>query len=157
MGVEKVREYLKQFGFEDRIKEFDQSSATVEMAAQAVGCQPAKIAKTMSFLQKQGPIVIVLAGDMRLHNQKYKGLFAQKAKMIPFEEVEDYIGFPPGGVCPFALPEGVRVYLDKSLEQYDVVYPAAGTANSAVKLTPEELEKACPGAVWIDVGKAPDQ
>lgn len=157
MGVEKVRNYLKEFGLEDRVLEFDKSSATVEEAAIAVGCQPAHIAKTMSFLQKEGPILVVLAGDIRLNNQKYKKNFKQKAKMIPFDEVEGYIGHPPGGVCPFALPEGVKVYLDLSLKQYETVYPAAGTGNSAVRLSPEELQKACPGAEWIDLGKEPDK
>lgn len=153
MSIEKVKDYLKQFDLDGRVLEFDESSATVEEAAVAVGCEPANIAKTMSFLQKEGPIVVVLAGDVRLNNQKYKQNFKQKAKMIPFDDVEDYVGYPPGGVCPFALPDDVKVYLDISLKKYETVYPAAGTGNSAVRLTPEELELACPGAEWVDLGK----
>ena len=116
MAVEKVREYLKEYHMEDRILEFDVSSATVELAAQAVGCEPERIAKTMSFLVNEEVILIVTAGDVKIDNKKYKQHFHAKAKMIPFEEVEEYTGHAPGGVCPFAVREGVRAYLDESLK-----------------------------------------
>lgn len=136
---------------EERILEFDVSSATVELAAQAVGCEPERIAKTMSFLVNEEVILIVTAGDVKIDNKKYKQYFHAKAKMIPFEEVEGYIGHAPGGVCPFAVKEGVRTYLDESLKRFETVYPAAGSANSAVRLTPQELEQCIENVTWIDV------
>lgn len=153
MAVEKVREYLKEYYMEDRILEFDVSSATVELAAQAVGCEPERIAKTMSFLVNEEVILIVTAGDVKIDNKKYKQHFHAKAKMIPFEEVEEYTGHAPGGVCPFAVREGVRAYLDESLKRFETVYPAAGSANSAVRLTPQELEQCIENVMWIDVCK----
>ena len=153
MAVEKVREYLKEYHMEDRILEFDLSSATVELAAQAVGCEPERIAKTMSFLVNEEVILIVTAGDVKIDNKKYKQHFHAKAKMIPFEEVEEIIGHAPGGVCPFAVREGVRAYLDESLKRFETVYPAAGSANSAVRLTPQELEQCIENVMWIDVCK----
>ena len=153
MAVEKVREYLKEYHMEDRILEFDVSSATVELAAQAVGCEPERIAKTMSFLVNEEVILIVTAGDVKIDNKKYKQHFHAKAKMNPFEEVEEYTGHAPGGVCPFAVREGVRAYLDESLKRFETVYPAAGSANSAVRLTPQELEHCIENVTWIDVCK----
>ena len=153
MAVEKVREYLKEYHMEERILEFDVSSATVELAAQAVGCEPERIAKTMSFLVNEEVILIVTAGNVKIDNKKYKQYFHAKAKMIPFEEVEEYIGHAPGGVCPFAVKEGVRTYLDESLKRFETVYPAAGSANSAVRLTPQELEQCIENVTWIDVCK----
>lgn len=153
MAVEKVKEYLRTYHMEERILEFDVSSATVELAAQAVGCEPERIAKTMSFLVNEEVILIVTAGDVKIDNKKYKQYFHAKAKMIPFEEVEEYIGHAPGGVCPFAVKEGVRTYLDESLKRFETVYPAAGSANSAVRLTPQELEQCIENVTWIDVCK----
>lgn len=153
MAVEKVREYLRTYHMEDRVLEFDVSSATVELAAQAVGCEPERIAKTMSFLVNEEAILIVTAGDVKIDNKKYKQYFHAKAKMTPFEEVEEYIGHAPGGVCPFAVKEGVRAYLDESLKRFETVYPAAGSANSAVRLTPQELEQCIENVTWIDVCK----
>lgn len=153
MAVEKVKEYLRTYHMEERILEFDVSSATVDLAAQAVGCEPERIAKTMSFLVNEEVILIVTAGNVKIDNKKYKQYFHAKAKMIPFEEVEEYIGHAPGGVCPFAVKEGVRTYLDESLKRFETVYPAAGSANSAVRLTPQELEQCIENVTWIDVCK----
>lgn len=153
MAVEKVKEYLRTYHMEERILEFDVSSATVELAAQAVGCEPERIAKTMSFLVNEEVILIVTAGNVKIDYKKYKQYFHAKAKMIPFEEVEEYIGHAPGGVCPFAVKEGVRTYLDESLKRFETVYPAAGSANSAVRLTPQELEQCIENVTWIDVCK----
>lgn len=153
MAVEKVREYLKEYHMEDRILEFDVSSATVELAAQAVGCEPERIAKTMSFLVNEEVILIVTAGDVKIDNKKYKQHFHAKAKMIPFDDVEAYIGHAPGGVCPFGIKEGIPVYLDESLKKFDIVYPAAGNDHSAVKLTIAELESVSGAKKWVDVCK----
>ena len=155
MSIEKVRAYLRSLGLEDRIMEFPQSSATVELAAQALGCEPAKIAKTMSFLLGDEPILILTAGDARVDNHKFKETFHIKAKMIPWEQVETLVGHAPGGVCPFAVPENVRVYLDVSLKPFDIIYPAAGSGNSAVRLSVEELEKSSGSIGWVDVCKEP--
>ena len=138
----------------ERIKVFQQSSATVELAAQAVGCEPAHIAKTMSFLQGDNAVLIVTAGDVKIDNPKYKARFHQKAKMIPGDLVESYIGHAPGGVCPFAIKEGVPVYLDESLKRFETVYPAAGSDNSAIGLSLSELETHSNACEWIDVCKA---
>lgn len=153
MALEKVISYFEQLGLKDRVKVFEQSSATVELAALAVGCEPAHIAKTMSFLLGDKPILIVTAGDARIENKKYKAFFGQKAKMIPWDDVESYIGHAPGGVCPFEIKEGVNTYLDISLKRFDTVYPAAGSDNSAVALSIEELEKYSNSQEWIDICK----
>lgn len=153
MAIERVRDYMKERGMGERILEFDVSSATVELAAEAVGCEPARIAKTMSFFAGGTPILIVTAGDRRIDNAKYKAQFHTKAKMIPADQVEEAVGHGIGGVCPFAVAEGTQVYLDESLKRFDTVYPAAGSANSAVRLTVEELEKLSGSRGWIDVCK----
>lgn len=153
MAFERAKEHLKQFGLEDRIMEFDTSSATVELAAEAVGCEPARIAKTLSFQTDSGCILIVAAGDARIDNKKYKAQFHTKAKMLAFEEVEEQIGHGVGGVCPFGVKEGVKVYLDESLKRFEKVYPACGSANSAVELSLPELEQASESQAWIDVCK----
>jgi len=155
MTIEKIKEYLNQCGLGDRVHEFDVSSATVELAAQALGCDPCLIAKTMSFLVEEKPVLIVLAGDARVDNAKFKAVFHQKAKMLSHEQVAELTGFPVGGVCPFLAPENTRVYLDESLKRFEIVYPAAGTRNSAVKVTIAELEKAAKPIGWVDVGRLP--
>lgn len=134
--------------------EFATSSATVELAAEAVGCEPARIAKTLSFKVGDTPVLIVAAGDAKIDNPKYKAQFHTKAKMLTREEVEEKIGHAVGGVCPFAVNEGVEIYLDKSLKRFETVYPAAGSSNSAIQMTMEELEKYSGGSRWIDVCKA---
>ena len=154
MAIEKVKEYFRKLGIEDRILEFDVSSATVELAAEAVGCEPARITKTLSFMLDDGPILIACAGDAKVANPKFKAEFGQKAKMLSYDEAEELIGHAVGGVCPFAVNDGVRVYLDESMKRFDVVYPAAGRDNSAVGLTPEELERYSTNFVkWVDVCK----
>lgn len=153
MSMEKVKAHLEEFGLGDRIIIPAESSATVSEAAAALGCSEAEIAKTMSFIVDEKPIIIVMAGDARTDNGKFKVFFHTKAVMIKPEEVEALLGHPVGGVCPFALPEGVPVYLDESLRRFDIVYPAAGTRSSAVKLTVSELEKASGAKEWIDVCK----
>ena len=154
MAIDKVREYFRQFGMEDRIMEFDVSSATVDLAAQAVGCEPARIVKTLSFKVDDEPILIACAGDAKIANPKYKALFGQKAVMLTLDEAVDLVGHAVGGVCPFAINEGVKVYLDESIRRFDKVYPAAGSDNSAIGLTPGELEKYAQGFVkWVDVCK----
>lgn len=154
MSIEKVREYFKGYGIEDKILEFDVSSATVELAAQAVGTEPARIAKTMSFMVGDRPILILLAGDVKIDNPKYKAQFHTKAKMISFEDVETVIGHGVGGVCPFGINDGIAVYLDVSLKRFETVFPAAGSSNSAIELTIPELEKYSNYEKWIDVSKA---
>lgn len=156
MAIEKVREYFKQFGIEDRIQEFEVSSATVDLAAKALDCEPEKIAKSMSFSVDGKPIIIVCAGDTKIANPKYKAQFSTKATMLSFDEVEEKIGHAVGGVCPFAINEGVTVYLDVSLKRFDKVYPACGSSNSAIGLTIEELEKYSNYSEWIDVCKLPE-
>ena len=153
MSVEKVKAYLAPYGVNDRIREFDVSSATVELAAQAVGCEPARIAKTLSFMADQKAVLIVAAGDAKVDNHKYKEQFHTKAKMLSPDEVTELVGHSVGGVCPFGVKEGVAVYLDESLKRFDVVYPACGSASSAVKLTIPELETASGYLGWIDVCK----
>ncbi len=155
MSIEIVREYFKKYNIEDRILEFDVSSATVELAAKAVGTEPPqRIAKTMSFIVEEQPILILLAGDVKIDNQKYKAQFHRKAKMLSFDEVESIIGHGVGGVCPFGINKDVDVYLDESLKRFETVFPAAGSANSAIELTIEELEKYSNFKKWIDVSKA---
>ena len=154
MSIERARTHLEALGLDDRIMEFEQSSATVELAAAAVGCEPARIAKTMAFLLPDGaPALIVTAGDRRVDNAKYKAFFGAKAKMLTAEQLRELVGHDPGGVCPFAVKPGCRTYLDISLRRFDVVYPAAGDAASAVALTLPELERFSASRGWIDVCK----
>lgn len=153
MSIERVREYFSQYGMEDKIMEFETSSATVELAAEAVGCEPARIAKTLSFKVGDTPVLIVAAGDAKIDNPKYKAQFHTKAKMLSREEVTELIGHAVGGVCPFAVNEGVEVYLDESLKRFEIVYPAAGSSNSAIPMTMEDLEKYSKSGRWIDVCK----
>ena len=154
MGVEKVKEYFRKFGIEDRVLEFDVSSATVELAAEAVGCEPERIVKTLSFKIDDRPVLIACAGDAKIANPKYKAEFGQKAKMLTPDEAIELVGHAVGGVCPFAINDGVDVYLDESIKRFDTVYPAAGSDNSAIGLTPDELEKYAQGFVkWVDVCK----
>lgn len=154
MAIEKVIAYFENFGLANRIKTFDVSSATVELAAAALGCEGARIAKTMSFLVDSGAVLIVTAGDMKIDNHKFKEFFHTKAKMLTSEQVDELIGHSVGGVCPFAVNDGCKVYLDVSLKRFDIVYPAAGNAASAVRLSPDELEKYGNSLGWIDVCKA---
>ena len=153
MSFIKAKEYLKKFNLEDRIMEFDVSSATVKEASNALGCTEGEIAKTSSFLVSNKPILIVTAGDSKIDNSKYKKEFNLKAKMIPFDDVEKLIGHSVGGVCPFGINENVEVYLDNSMKRFEIVYPACGSSNSAVKLTIEELELSSNYIKWIDVCK----
>ena len=154
MSIQKVREYFKGFGIEERIREFAVSSATVELAAIAVGVEGARIAKTLSFKVGEEPILIVAAGDAKVNNGAYKSYFHTKAKMLTHEEAHTMIGHDVGGVCPFALPEDVKVYLDESLRRFETVFPAAGSSNSAVEMTCEELERyASNFTAWVDVCK----
>jgi prolyl-tRNA editing enzyme YbaK/EbsC (Cys-tRNA(Pro) deacylase) len=153
MAIEVVKDYFRQYGIADRIMEMEQSSATVELAAVAVGCEPERIAKSLSLLVEEQPIIIVVSGEARIDNKKYKECFHTKAKMIPYDEVEQYIGHAPGGVCPFGIKPGVTVYLDESLKRFQTVYPAAGSSNSAIELSLEELEKYAKSAGWVDVCK----
>ena len=153
MAIERVRTYFQKFGMEDKILEFDVSSATVELAAKAVGCAPERIAKTMSFELADGCILIVAAGDARIDNGKYKQTFHTKAKMVPADKVEEKIGHSVGGVCPFGINSGVKVYLDESLKRFQTVFPACGSSNSAIELTIEELERLSGSKDWVDVCK----
>lgn len=153
MSQEKAEIYLKEKGMLDRVIRLEDSTATVTQAAEALGVEPGMIAKTMSFLQNDQPILILTEGTAKIDNRKYKDTFHVKAKMIPFEEVEHWIGHAPGGVCPFGINEGVIVYLDESLRQFETVYPAAGDDHSAVKLSVDELEQICGAKGWIDVCK----
>lgn len=153
MSIEKVREYFRSKNCEDRIIEFDVSSATVELAAEALGCEPALIAKTLSFKVNDGAVLIVCAGDKKIDNAKFKAQFATKAKMLTPDEAVEMVGHAVGGVCPFAVNEGVRVFLDNSLKRFETVYPAAGSSSSAVKLSPDELETLSAAEGWIDVCK----
>ena len=155
MSIQKVREYFTQFGIESRIREFDVSSATVDLAAIAVGVEGARIAKSLSFKVDDQPIIIVVAGDAKVDNSAYKKYFHTKAKMLTHEEAHELIGHDVGGVCSFALPENVKVYLDVSMKRFETVFPAAGSSNSAIALTCEELEKYSSNFVeWVDVCKA---
>ena len=154
MSIERARPYLEERGMGDRIQEFDVSSATVELAAAALGCEGKRIAKTLSFTVNGQAILIVAAGDAKVDNAKYKAFFGAKAKMLTPDEAVELIGHAVGGVCPFAVNEGVKIYLDISLKRFDTVYPAAGSSNSAVRLTPDELASLCPDAEWVDLCKA---
>ena len=154
MSIQKVRAYLEQFGIADRIREFEVSSATVELAAVAVGVEGARIAKSLSFKVEDKPIIIVVAGDTKVDNGRYKAQFHTKAKMLTHEEAHTLIGHDVGGVCPFALPEDVKVYLDVSLKRFDTIFPAAGSSNSAVEMSCQELEQYSSNfAAWVDVCK----
>jgi prolyl-tRNA editing enzyme YbaK/EbsC (Cys-tRNA(Pro) deacylase) len=155
MSIERVRAYFEQMGVADRIQEFDVSSATVELAAQALGCEGKRIAKTLSFLTDKGAILIVAAGDVKIDNPKYKAQFGCKAKMLTHEQAAQLIGHAVGGVCPFAVNEGVDIYLDESLRRFETVFPACGSANSAIELTIPELERHSGYTAWIDVCKLP--
>ena len=153
MSLTKAKEHLKKYGLEDKIMEFSVSSATVKEAAIALNCKEEEIAKTLSFITDDKPILIVTSGNQKIDNSKYKAEFHTKAKMIPFNEVENKIGHGVGGVCPFGINDDVKVYLDTSLKRFKTIYPACGTSNSAVKLTIEELEKTSNYIKWIDVCK----
>ena len=152
MSIERVRAYFRALGMEERIMEFDVSSATVELAAQALGCEGCRIAKTLSFMAADGPVLIVCAGDAKVDNPRYKARFGVKARMLTPEEAVTLIGHAVGGVCPFAVNEGVKVYLDESLRRFETVYPACGSSNSAIELNMAELEKYS-GGTWVDVCK----
>mgnify|MGYP002511571434 CR=1 FL=1 len=153
MAIDKVRQYFKNYGMEDKIQEFPVSSATVELAAAALHCEPQRIAKTLSFLADGKAVLIVAAGDAKVDNRGYKAQFGTKAKMLSPEEAETLVGHAVGGVCPFAVKEGVQVYLDVSLKRFDTVFPACGSANSAIELTIPELEKYSGYVEWVDVCK----
>ena len=153
MSIDKVRSYFKTFGLEERILEFPVSSATVELAAQALNCEPCRIAKTLSFSVKEDVILVVTAGDAKVNNGKFKNRFGVKAKMLSREEAEEKIGHAVGGVCPFAVKEGVGVYLDESLKRFETVFPACGSSNSAIELTIPELETYSAFLDWVDVCK----
>ena len=153
MAIEKVREYFRQFGLEGRVQEFDVSSATVDLAAAALGCEPCRIAKTLSFMTEEGPVLIVAAGDAKIDNTKYKAQFHTKAKMLTPDEAVELVGHAVGGVCPFAINDGVKVYLDESLRRFETVFPAAGSGSSAIELTLAELENYSNSTAWIDVCK----
>lgn len=153
MSIEKGREYFRQFGMEEKILEFSVSSATVELAAQALGVEGARIAKTLSFMVDEQPVLILMAGDVKVDNPKYKAVFHTKAKMMTPEQLEEYAGHQIGGVCPFGIKDGVDVYLDESLKRFNTVFPACGSSNSAIELTIPELEKYSNFKEWIDVSK----
>lgn len=157
MSIEKVKEYFKGYGIEDKVMEFSVSSATVELAAQALNTDGCRIAKTLSFSVNESPILIVTAGDAKIDNKKYKTYFGAKAKMLSFDEVEEKIGHAVGGVCPFAINDNVKVYLDESIKRFPTVFPACGSSNSAIELTPDELENYSINFIeWIDVCKLPE-
>ena len=153
MSFIKAKEHLKKYGYENKIMEFEVSSATVKEAALALNCDEDEIAKTLSFIVNDKPILIVVSGSSKIDNSKYKQKFKTKAKMIPFDEVENKIGHAAGGVCPFGINSDIYVYLDVSLKEHEIVYPACGSSNSAVKLTIDELEKSSMFKKWIDVSK----
>ena len=153
MSIERVRAYLEPLGMADRIQEFDVSSATVELAAKALGVAPERIAKTLSFQLGDRVILVVAAGDAKVDNRRYKDAFGGKAKMLTAQEAVDRVGHAVGGVCPFAVNDGVEVYLDQSLRRFDTVFPAAGSANSAIELTCAQLEELSGSTAWVDVCK----
>ena len=153
MAIEKVKAYFRKHGMEERIQEFDVSSATVELAAKALHCEPQRIAKTLSFMLENEAVLIVAAGDAKIDNPKYKEKFGKKAKMLSIDEVETLVGHAVGGVCPFVVNDGVKVYLDVSLKRFDTVFPACGSSNSAIELTIPELEKYSGYVEWVDVCK----
>ena len=151
MSMDKARAHLRRYGLEDRIIDLAESSATVELAAQALHCEPEHIAKTLSFVQGEGALLILAAGNARIDNGKFKARFGMKAKMLPAEKVEALVGHAVGGVCPFGVNPGVPVYLDESLRRYDVIYPAAGNDHSGVRLTVDELYRASEAHGFVDV------
>lgn len=153
MSIERARAHLARYGLAERVREFDVSSATVELAAQAVGVEPARIAKTLSFMVGETPTLIVFAGDARVNNQAFKAAFHTKAKMLSADQAAELVGHAVGGVCPFGVNPGVDVFLDESLRRFDTVWPAAGSSNSAVELTCDELGLASGARGWVDVGK----
>ena len=154
MSIEKVKAYFAAFGMEKRILEFPVSSATVELAAQALNCAPCRIAKTLSFNVNGAPILVVAAGDAKVDNAKYKARFGVKAKMLSHDDAAAMIGHAVGGVCPFAVNPGVQVYLDVSMKRFETMFPAAGSSNSAIELTIPELETYSGFSDWVDVCKA---
>ena len=156
MAIEKVKEYFAQYGREGDIMEFDTSSATVELAAEAIGCEPAHIAKTLSFEVGDRVALVVCAGDARIANPKFKAQFSCKPRMLSADVAEERIGHAVGGVCPFAVNDGCDIYLDESLRRFDTIYPACGSSNSAIALTLTELETFTPGSIWVDVCKLPE-
>ena len=156
MSIEKAKAYLAQFGADGRVLEFDESSATVDLAAHAVGVEPARIAKTLSFKAEDGCLLVVTAGDARVDNRKFKDCFGMKAKMLTADEVLTLVGHPVGGVCPFGINDGVPVYLDESLRRFTTVFPAVGSGNSAIELTLDELYAFSKAAGWADVCKLPE-
>lgn len=153
MAIENVKEYFRKYGMEDRVQEFEVSSATVELAAQALHCEPCRIAKTLSFMVDGAPVLIVAAGDTKIDNAKYKAQFGTKAKMLTPDEAKTMVGHAVGGICPFAVNEGNTVYLDESLKRFQTVFPACGSSSSAIELTIQELEKYSGYTGWIDVCK----
>lgn len=153
LSLERVKNYLGQFGLSDRILEFDTSTATVELAAEAAGCEPERIAKTLAFMVDSRPVLVVAAGDVRIDNRKFKDTFKSKAKMLSPTELIELVGHSVGGVCPFAIKDGVDVYLDNSLKRFETVFPACGADNTTIELSLEELEKTSGFKNWIDVGK----
>ena len=153
MSIERVRAYFRSYGIEDRIQELDHSSATVLLAAEALGTEPCRIAKTLSFLVNGSPILIVAAGDARIDNAKYKAFFGTKAKMLSPEEAVELVGHAVGGVCPFSVNDSVTVYLDQSLRRFSTVFPACGSANSAIELTSPDVEQYSDCKEWVDVCK----
>ena len=156
MAIERVRAYFREHGMEDRVREFEVSSATVELAAAALNCEPKRIAKTLSFMLDGVAILVVTAGDAKVDNAKYKSRFGTKAQMLTPDEAVELVGHAVGGVCPFALKEGVTVYLDESLKRFETVFPACGSGNSAIELTVDELEKYSNCSDWVDVCKGWD-
>lgn len=156
MSIEKGRAYFRQFGMEDRVREFTVSSATVELAALALGVEGARIAKTLSFKSGDGCILILAAGDARIDNRKFKDKFHMKAKMLTADEVLELVGHPVGGVCPFGINDGIDVYLDESLKRFETVFPAVGSPSSAIELDLDELFKYSNALEWIDVCKLPE-
>lgn len=153
MAIERVKAFFREYGMEERVRELDESSATVELAAAALNCEPQRIAKTLSFMVNDHAVLVVAAGDVKIDNPKYKAQFGKKAKMLSPQEAETLVGHAVGGVCPFAVNEGVEVYLDESLKRFETVFPACGSGNSAIELTIPELEKYSGAAGWIDVCK----
>lgn len=156
MAIEKVKAFFARYGMENRIREFEVSSATVDLAAEALQCEPCRIAKTLSFKVNDDIVLVVAAGDARIDNPKYKAYFGTKAKMLTPQVAEEGIGHAVGGVCPFAINEGVKVYLDVSLRRFETVFPACGSSNSAIELSLEEIEKYSGSMAWIDVCKLPE-
>ena len=153
MSIERARAHIEKYNLQDRVLEFDVSSATVELAAEAVGCEPARIAKTLSFFVDGGAVLVVTAGDAKVDNRRFKDFFHTKAKMLTPDQVTALVGHAVGGVCPFGVNEDVEIYLDESLRRFETVYPACGSSNSAVKLNLQELELASECTRWIDVCK----